>query len=61
MPRKVAVKHIFGERIKRRRARAVSAWILVLIVAGAASAGEKSGTSLPPRNWWGTGAGRAAL
>ena len=48
MPRKVAVKHIFGERIKRRRARAVSAWILVLIVAGAASAGEKSGTSLPP-------------
>ena len=44
----VAVKHVFGEQIKRRRARAVSAWILVLIVSGAASAEEKSGSSIPP-------------
>jgi hypothetical protein len=48
MPCKVAVKQVFGERIKRRRARAVSAWVLVVIVAGAAFAGEKSATSMPP-------------
>ncbi|MGD0000091.1 MAG: hypothetical protein ABSE21_08330 [Bryobacteraceae bacterium] len=48
MPSKVAVKRVSEEPIKRRRARAVSAWILVLIVAGAAFAGEKSGSSLPP-------------
>jgi hypothetical protein len=48
MPCKMAMWHVFGERIRRRRARAVSAWILGLLVAGAAAAVEQPGSSLPP-------------
>jgi hypothetical protein len=34
--------------MKRHRARAMRVWILLLMIAGAASAGDKPGASVPP-------------
>jgi len=42
------VKHVFGDQMNPHRAHAMSAWIAVSILAGAASAGEQPGSSLPP-------------
>ena len=42
------MKHVFGKELKRHRARAVAAWILLLMLATAASAGERPGSAVPP-------------